>query len=87
LTESKTGLPIANVPFPSVVLCSQGISGEGILAASYKLVFDYAKKTYGISTKVSPLELINFKINGVSWFETLLFVLKTVHLCGNNISA
>jgi hypothetical protein len=40
------------------------------------MVFDYAKKTYGISTKVSPLELLKFTVYGVSWFKTLPFVLK-----------
>ncbi len=73
----KTGLPIANVPFPSVVICTQGINMDGIRAASIKLAFDYAKKISGKSTKVLPLQLLNFVNEGVRetviCFEKLYF--------------
>jgi hypothetical protein len=74
----KTGLPIANVPFPSVVICSQGINIDGITAASIKLAFDYAKKTSGKSTKVLPLQLLNFLNKGVR--DTVLCFEKIVLL-------
>jgi hypothetical protein len=54
-TVASTGYPVSGIPFPSVVICSQGIDMEGINAALYKSVFDYLEQMNGIKIKKTPL--------------------------------
>jgi hypothetical protein len=49
---ASTGLPIAEIPFPSVVICSQGVDHEGYWAAFYKLIFENLDNKTG-STKIN----------------------------------
>ena len=53
----RTGLPIAEIPFPSVVICSQGTESESQDVSVFKAVLDYLNKTHGIPLQVSPLKM------------------------------
>ncbi len=57
MTSRKTGLPIADIPFPSVVICSQGTESESTDVSVYKAVLDYLNQTNGIGLQVSPLQM------------------------------
>jgi hypothetical protein len=54
-TLASTGLPIAEIPFPSVVICSQGVDHEGYWAAFYKLIFENLNKTGSAKINLSPI--------------------------------
>jgi hypothetical protein len=54
-TLASTGLPIAEIPFPSVVICSQGVDHEGYWAAFYKLIFENLNKTGSAKINISPI--------------------------------
>ena len=54
-TVASTGYPVSGIPFPSVVICSQGIDMETVQSAMYKSVFDYLEKMNGIKIRKSPL--------------------------------
>jgi hypothetical protein len=51
---SSTGLPIAEVPFPSVVICSQGSDVETTTTAFYKLLLENLSKN--LSSNITPLK-------------------------------
>ncbi len=57
MTSRKIGLPIADIPFPSVVICSQGTESESTDVSVYKAVLDYLNQTNGIGLQVSPLQM------------------------------
>jgi hypothetical protein len=54
-TVASTGYPVSGIPFPAVVICSQGIDMDAINAALYKSVFDYVEQMNGIKIKKTPL--------------------------------
>ena len=46
-TVTTTGLPISEVPFPSVVICAQGDDIDSEKAAIFKIMFEELNKTAG----------------------------------------
>ena len=52
---SSTGLPIAEIPFPSVVICSQGSEIESLQAAFYKILMENLNKKF--SSNITPLRV------------------------------
>ena len=54
-TLASTGLPIAEIPFPSVVICSQGVDHESYWAAFYKLIFENLNKNDSKGINISPI--------------------------------
>ena len=59
-TVATTGLPIDQVPFPSVVICPQGLQSENVKSFFYKIVFDYLYATNGIKIETFPLVLAKY---------------------------
>jgi hypothetical protein len=53
-----SGLPISDVEFPAVVICSQGFNIETLHAAFYKIVLDHLK----LGTTKSPIQLAKTKV-------------------------
>ena len=67
------GLPISKVPFPSVIICSQGYTAEIIFTAYYKVMIEYLEKEKGFVNKdITPLTLGN------------IFYKKTLHKVKSN---
>ena len=64
---TSIGLQIGKVPFPSVVICSNGIRHEAVKAAFVKLVFDFVNETTGKPISESPIDLIKFRENQVGF--------------------
>ena len=55
-TLASTGLPISEVPFPSIVICSEGADFESFYAALYKVLIENSNRTLNL-TKFTPIKL------------------------------
>jgi len=54
--NSKSGLPISEVEFPSVVICSEGFDLDAITAVIWWQVFQYMKTSTDEKLRLSPLQ-------------------------------
>ncbi len=60
-----TGLPISKVEFPSVVICSQGINIEAMVAAIYYYILKRLKTTTQQQFNFTPLQTANLTIRSL----------------------
>jgi hypothetical protein len=59
-TVTTAGMPISKVPFPSVVICSQGSNTENFVSAIFKYFQDYQKSNNGLEFHISPIKFTRF---------------------------
>ncbi len=74
-----SGLPISEVPFPSVVICSQGSNMETFYAAYFKIILDYMKNKTGIVHKTSPYEFSRSQVKLMQNIVSTMEVTKCDH--------
>ena len=65
-TISSTGLPIEEVEFPSVVICSKGFHIEAFLAVKWEEAFLSVNLSIEKEFEMSPFEFIQAITKGVS---------------------
>ena len=65
-TISSTGLPIEEVEFPSVVICSKGFHMEAFLAVKWEEAFLSVNLSIEQEFEMSPFEFIQAITKGVS---------------------
>jgi hypothetical protein len=58
-------MPISKVPFPSVVICSQGSNTENFVSAIFKYFQDYQKSNNGLEFHISPIKFTRFFTNSL----------------------
>ena len=57
-TVATTGLPISEIPFPSVTICSDGVLAETSLASFLRLIVDYLPmNNMTVKTTYCPKEM------------------------------
>ena len=64
-TVTTAGLPIKEVPFPSVVICSQGSNSENFYSSLNKLFKDYQKSINGMEFNISPIKIQRFNTSSL----------------------
>jgi hypothetical protein len=64
-TVTTAGMPISKVPFPSVVICSQGSNTENFVSAIFKYFQDYQKSNNGLEFHISPIKFTRFFTNSL----------------------
>jgi hypothetical protein len=58
------GLRISNIPFPSVVICSQGSDYDGFSAALFKVIFENLKNKTALNmTRLQPIRFQKYRFN------------------------
>jgi hypothetical protein len=57
-TLSSAAVPVSNLPFPAVILCSKGIPSTVYLASFTKTIMRFLQKNMNYKFKYSPVENI-----------------------------
>ncbi len=57
-----TGLPISKVEFPSIVICSQGINIEAVVAAMYYYILQRLQTTTQQQFNFTPFQTANLSV-------------------------
>ena len=63
ISVATTGLPISKVPFPSVVVCSQGDNQENFYSSLYKLFIGFLWNSRGLKLDISPIRVQRYLTN------------------------
>jgi hypothetical protein len=73
-SAATTGLPIANLKYPSVTICSQGVIHEILIASLFKEFFNFinAQSKVGQLISQTPIELGKLYLN---YAHNLVFLL------------
>ena len=57
----QTGTPVAEVPFPSVIICSEGYNLENFWSAFWKVTFDrLLEGQYLSEINITPIRMLKY---------------------------
>jgi len=63
--QNLLGLPISDVPFPSVIICSEGFNLETFYSAFYKIILEHWKNKTGYVAQKSSYEFAKSMVKSI----------------------